>query len=692
VLLVELTVKELLSCSFFSKANVLAGHQGLNAIVTSVTVLDSPDAPKYMKGGELVVSSAYSLLNNEFLQQEVIKNLAKKGSAALGLMLRFFDNKLPIVIKETADKYNFPVISLPDEYAYRDIYEFISTNMYSRFSGEIKRKDEVFNEITNSIYDEGLVGVVKALYKWTGLLSVILFENRVIAYPNSEIIFPEILTDISNWEKFPSSNEHSFIVNRYCMCGNNAVEWLAVDILVDGKTHGSVLLFKNESREYVKEDYLLLECASYACAQEIKKMKSIINVQRLYHNDFMDKFLNCDYTWEEICSSSRKLDFNIPKEGFVLAIKFDFNIEIDNFLDYKKVVNTLQETLGYKVLYGLYKDIFVVYLPNDEEKFLPKIKLLHDRLKKCFGEKFIIGVGRPVHYSEVRKSLEQAVFAINLSFCANLKLKIFEFSKIGVFRLLKNDEQEMIRYYEDFLKPLERDRKNVKIHTHSSENQSECKLVEELFGMRNVKCFEKLGLIGPNLILAHCIWLDEEEMNILASSQTNVVHCPSSNLKLASGIAKVPDMLAKGCQVSIAADSAACNNNLDPWMEMRIAALIQKPLHGPTAMPAWKVFELATLGGAKVMGRENEIGSLEVGKKADLVVLDLKDFHVIPQSNTNIYSRLVYEAKSSDVETTIVNGKVLMQNRKLMTIDAERLKSQVEIEIKRVAQRANVLA
>ncbi|MGI6226833.1 MAG: 5'-deoxyadenosine deaminase [Peptococcales bacterium] len=233
---------------------------------------------------------------------------------------------------------------------------------------------------------------------------------------------------------------------------------------------------------------------------------------------------------------------------------------------------------------------------------------------------------------------------------------------------------------------------NVKIHTHSSENQSECKLVEELFGMRNVKCFEKLGLIGPNLILAHCIWLDEEEMNILASSQTNVVHCPSSNLKLASGIAKVPDMLAKGCQVSIAADSAACNNNLDPWMEMRIAALIQKPLHGPTAMPAWKVFELATLGGAKVMGRENEIGSLEVGKKADLVVLDLKDFHVIPQSNTNIYSRLVYEAKSSDVETTIVNGKVLMQNRKLMTIDAERLKSQVEIEIKRVAQRANVLA
>lgn len=233
---------------------------------------------------------------------------------------------------------------------------------------------------------------------------------------------------------------------------------------------------------------------------------------------------------------------------------------------------------------------------------------------------------------------------------------------------------------------------NVKIHTHSSENQSECELVEELFGTRNVKCFEKLGLTGPNLILAHCIWLNEEEMDILASSQTKVVHCPSSNLKLASGIAKVPDMLAKGCHVSIASDSAACNNNLDPWMEMRLTALIHKPFYGPTVMSAWKVFELATMGGAKVMGQENRIGSLEVGKKADLAVLNLKDFHVLPQSNINIYSRLVYEAKSSDVETTIVNGKVLMLKKKLMTIDEEDLKSQVEIEIKRNAQRAKVLA
>lgn len=233
---------------------------------------------------------------------------------------------------------------------------------------------------------------------------------------------------------------------------------------------------------------------------------------------------------------------------------------------------------------------------------------------------------------------------------------------------------------------------NVKIHTHASENQSECRFVEELHGMRNVVCLEHFGLVGPNLILAHCIWLDEHEIEILASSQTNVVHCPSSNLKLASGIAKIPTLLDKGCQVGIAADSAPCNNNLDPWMEIRLAALIQKPIYGPTAMPARRVFEMATLGGARAMGLEGEIGSLEIGKKADLVILELNDFHTLPVSGTDIYSRLVYEAKASDVETTIVNGKVLMKNRKLLTIDEELVKVEAENDIKRIARRAGLIA
>ena len=148
--------------------------------------------------------------------------------------------------------------------------------------------------------------------------------------------------------------------------------------------------------------------------------------------------------------------------------------------------------------------------------------------------------------------------------------------------------------------------KNAFVHTHASENRSE---------------MEKVGLTGPKLILAHCIWLDEAEKEILIQSKTRISHCPSSNLKLASGIAPIPEMMKRGAEISLGADGAPCNNNLDGFREMRHAALIQKPLHGPTVMPAQRVFELATLGGARAIGHEQDLGSLEVGKKADLAVV-----------------------------------------------------------------------
>ena len=247
---------------------------------------------------------------------------------------------------------------------------------------------------------------------------------------------------------------------------------------------------------------------------------------------------------------------------------------------------------------------------------------------------------------------------------------------------------------EDLLKEVGKLAKDyqVKIHTHASENKGECQLVMERHNMRNVLYLEHIGLTGPDLILAHCIWLDEQEMKIITETKTKVVHCPSSNMKLASGIAQVPKMLVKGGDVSIAADGAPCNNNLDGWMEMRLAALIQKPLYGPTIMPAQTVFELATLGGARAMGLEEKIGSLEVGKKADLAIINLNQLHAMPSYGSNIYGRLVYEAKAQDVETTIINGKVLMLDRKLLTIEEEEVKKQAEEDIARIAKSVGIMA
>ncbi len=232
---------------------------------------------------------------------------------------------------------------------------------------------------------------------------------------------------------------------------------------------------------------------------------------------------------------------------------------------------------------------------------------------------------------------------------------------------------------------------DIPIHTHAAENLAEVEAVLQMSGMRNVTYLDKLGLCSDKLILAHCIHIDEEEMDILANSKTNIVHCPSANLKLASGIAKIPALLASGAQIALGADGPPCNNNLDVFQEMRLASLIQKPEHGPSSMPAETAFEMATRGGARAIGLAKEIGSLEVGKKADIVLVNLSVWHTQPVGAASVYSQLVYQAKSSDVYCTIVDGQVLMLNGRLNTIDENQLKSRVQASFTRVARRIGII-
>lgn len=232
---------------------------------------------------------------------------------------------------------------------------------------------------------------------------------------------------------------------------------------------------------------------------------------------------------------------------------------------------------------------------------------------------------------------------------------------------------------------------NVKVHTHASENRTEIQIVEEQRGMRNVVYLDKIGLANENLILAHCIWLDDEEKQIIKERGVKMTHCPGSNLKLASGIADVPEMLDMDVVIGLGADGAPCNNNLDMFNEMRLASIIQKPIHGPTAMGARTVFRMATIGGAKAVGMEEEIGSLEPGKKADVVIMDLNDFHTYPQAEVDPISRIVYSATRADVETTIINGKVVMENRVMKTIDKDVVLHETDKSIKRLLKRIPTL-
>lgn len=228
---------------------------------------------------------------------------------------------------------------------------------------------------------------------------------------------------------------------------------------------------------------------------------------------------------------------------------------------------------------------------------------------------------------------------------------------------------------------------NVMVHTHASENHGEIDIVQKETGMRNIVYLDHLGLANNRLILAHCIWLDEEEKRIIREKGVHVSHCPGSNLKLASGIADTPYMVNEQVSLSLGADGAPCNNNLDMFNEMRLAALIQKPVHGPTAMDAHTVFKMATIGGAKAVGMENEIGSIEIGKKADLAILNLQDFHTYPSYGVDPISRIVYSATRADVETTIINGQIVMENRIMKSINKKAILTEANHSIKRLLGR-----
>jgi len=211
---------------------------------------------------------------------------------------------------------------------------------------------------------------------------------------------------------------------------------------------------------------------------------------------------------------------------------------------------------------------------------------------------------------------------------------------------------------------------DIPIHTHVHETTAEIAQSIEQHGMRPLSRLEGLGLLGPSLIAVHAVHLQADEIDLLAHHGCHVAHCPSSNLKLASGFAPVRSLINAGVNVGIGSDGAASNNRLDMFSEMRLAALLAKAVsNDATAVPAWEALEMGTLRPARALGLESTIGSLATGKFADLVAVRLADVHTSPCYDP--VSQLVYAAGREDVSHVWVNGRLVVDNRNLTTLNAD---------------------
>jgi 5-methylthioadenosine/S-adenosylhomocysteine deaminase len=220
------------------------------------------------------------------------------------------------------------------------------------------------------------------------------------------------------------------------------------------------------------------------------------------------------------------------------------------------------------------------------------------------------------------------------------------------------------------------DELGIGIHIHLAETMTEYNDIKAQYGKTPIALMEEIGLFERPVLAAHCVVLDDEDIEILARRKVGVAHNPESNMKLASGAARVPDMLAAGVLVALGTDGASSNNNLDMIQEIRSCCFMHKLVRlDPRAVTAYQALEMATVNGARALGLE-DVGVLYPGMKADLILVDFRKPHLCPRND--VAAHLAYSAAGADVDTVMVDGRILMRGRQLKTIDEEMVMRQVE--------------
>jgi len=229
----------------------------------------------------------------------------------------------------------------------------------------------------------------------------------------------------------------------------------------------------------------------------------------------------------------------------------------------------------------------------------------------------------------------------------------------------------------------------IGITMHLAEVKEDVEYFKKEFNCKPVEFCQKIGMLGSNVVLAHVVWVDDEEIQLLAKTGTHVAHNPSCNMKLGSGLTPVAKMLKAGVNVGLGCDGGPSNDNYDLIEEMKIAALGQALINmDPKAITAEEVIEMATIRGAKALGLDKEIGSIEEGKKADIILIDYWKPHLVPMLNP--VTHIVYAAQGQDVDTVIIDGKIIMQNRKILTVDEEKILEEAEKRGFNVIKRAGI--
>ena len=513
----EASLQDLLASEFFSSSKILAGEKGLSNKVSLVTVLDSPDAPKYMKGGELVVTTAYSLLNNEEQQVKVIEELAAAKAAALGIKLRFFDNQLPEAIRCRATELGFPVISIQDDYAYTNIMDFIMNRIVCRETRKFRYVEEAQEEFLAQVGQGGLAAIAYALSKWTGRRVAIYYNYEYSEAP--EQFLPEgFVKNSYYWQVRPlqrldnhmvkdNTRQYSWHTDNLQWC------WIGAEFRQDNKLKGYLWLWE-DGRTFDRNDLLLFDFAYNTCQVETKRLATIQAERQRFRSQYLDDLISGRLPeFDKASKKARELGWELPKDAAVWVM-----MSCGPSVEEQEVLYTITEFFAQRSLSSLinaiYDNNFVLLVPGDIGS---SARLLHEfsgEIKKNLqGAEFNLGIGRNYPCSDILKSYREAAYAAKVGPLTAKPGNVFKFRNMGYLRLLNAPGawEELTRYTDDYLTPL---------MTYDRENGSDLVLTLYLFLHTgyNYRATGKALFLHPNSI-RYRMQLIEKIINVKLKSE-----------------------------------------------------------------------------------------------------------------------------------------------------------------------------
>jgi purine catabolism regulator len=454
----RIRLEDLKQSKYFKTSEILAGAEGLSRTVTSVLVLECLDTVKFLRGGELLLNSVYNFLGKEAEQKALIEGLYERGAAGLCVPENYLteDHQLPPVMLKTANDLGFPVITFPEGYVFGEICEYVNNNLYSPVTKETMRENEVIQEMYSQAYQEGLPGIIRSLYKWTKMEVAILYEGELLSFP-VERIRKDILLDPNQWSLKQGSRQHYNNIERYEYKGTQStIEWLGAKIPVPSKFKNFVLLFKN-GPEFTKEDEAILSASLSACAMEIKRIRNLSEIKRIYRKDLLDNILRNSLDYKEARHQVNLLGYSLPDEGRVVVLDLGADVAESAIKDcLYGFEDLLKEVLPSVPMWVQMNASRVVLLALDQDDSY--VRNLYDKLHKRYPRlNFTIGIGNSKSYSEYNNSYLEACQAFEIGKCIKQAHPIFSYKDMGFYGFvnLVGNRENIQKYYDDYIKPLE---------------------------------------------------------------------------------------------------------------------------------------------------------------------------------------------------------------------------------------------